>query len=94
MRPISDWKFDDMIKRGLISYNEGDEVIVYKRKQDGHPRALKDDVIYTIYRVEVDGHLLVREKQGTGWSQNIKVHKKYMISKTQLRDIKLDSILN
>jgi hypothetical protein len=94
MKLISDWKFDDMCKRGIITYDKGDEVIVFKRKSDGHPRSLKDDIIYTIYDVNVDGHLLVRFRQGTRWSQTIKIHKKYVISKTQLRDIKINEILN
>jgi hypothetical protein len=88
------WKFDDMVKRGIITYSIDDEVIIYRRKSNGHPKAIKDGVIYTVYKVEMDGHLLVRGRQGTGWSQTIKVHRKYLITKTQLRDIKLNEILN
>ena len=80
----------DQIKSGKISFNVGDEVICFRRKPNGHPRGIKDNVVYTIKEVNDDGHLHV----GIGWMQTIRVHKYYMIRRDLLRDIKLDSILN
>lgn len=86
----------DQIKSGKISFNVGDEVICFRRKPNGHPRAIKDNVVYTIKEVNDDGHLHVamRSNDGIGWMQTIRVHKYYMIRRDLLRDIKLDSILN
>jgi hypothetical protein len=84
----------DKIYSGEVSYSVGDEVIVFTRKSNGYPKKLKDDISYHIYEVLPDGHLIVREKRGQGWSQTIKVHRKYMINKGDLRGIKLNQILN
>lgn len=86
----------DMIKSGKVPYLDGDEVVVFKRKTNGHPRALKDGVSYFIKSVDADGHLHVREKSGDGhgWMQPIRVHKMYMINKSVLRDIKLNSLFD
>jgi len=84
---------DDLIKYGVVSYKEGDEVIVFKRKPNGYPKSLNDNETYIIYKVLTDGHLIVRKKQGQGWSQTIKIHRKYMINKIELREIKLNQIL-
>lgn len=86
----------DQIKSGKISFNVGDEVICFRRKPNGHPRGIKDNVVYTIKEVNDDGHLQVamRSNDGIGWMQTIRVHKYYMIRRDLLRDIKLDSILN
>lgn len=85
-----------MIKRGEISYQVGDEVVVFKRKPNGHPRSLKDGVSYFIKKVELDGHLIISEKSGdgNGWQQPIKVHKMYMMNKSLFRQIKLNLILD
>jgi hypothetical protein len=86
----------DRIMWGQITYSPGDEVVVYKRKQNGHPRALKDGVSYFIKSVQTDGHLEVREKSGdgNGWMQPIKVHKMYVINRGILRDIKLNYLFD
>jgi hypothetical protein len=90
------WILKDKIKRGIIYFGIGDEIICFHRKQNGHPRSIKDDVIYTVKSVDSDGHIYVsnRSSDGLGWVQPIRVHKTYMIPKYILRDIKLSEILN
>ena len=92
---MNDWVIKDLIRRGLLSYNVGDEVSILKRKPNGHPRAIKDGVTYTIKEVHQDGHLMVcqRSSDGTGFLQPIRVHRMYMMNKSLLREIKLNSIL-
>ena len=86
----------DLIKNGTVPYNLDDEVVILKRKSNGHPRSIKDGVSYFIKGIDADGHLHVREKSGDGhgWMQPIRVHKMYMINKSVLRDIKLNSLFD
>ena len=83
-----------MIRSGLINYEIGDEVVLLKRKNTGYPAQVEDDVIYTIKEIENDHILISKSLVGLRWSQPIKVHKTYLINKSKLRDIKINSILN
>ncbi len=89
------WEIQDKIKRGLVSYELGDEVICFVRKNNGHPKAIKDGVVYLIKHIDLDGHLMVaqRSSNGIGFLQPVRVHKIYMIKNSDLRDIKLNKIL-
>lgn len=91
---MNTWCIIDDIKRGKTEFSEGDEVLVFRRKTNGHPRGLKDDKIYFVKKIENDC-LIVAEhsSDGIGFLQPIKVHKTYMISKRFLREIKINSIL-
>ena len=90
-----EWKLSDMIKKGMISYSVGDKVIVFRRKSNGHPRGIEDNIEYTIKRVESDSIMVaLNSSDGIGWLQPIKVHKTYMMPKNALRDINLKKILN
>jgi hypothetical protein len=93
---MNSWILKDRIKRGFISFEEGDEVVCFNRKVNGHPRSIKDGVTYIIKSVDGDGHLTVAEHSldRVGFLQPFRVHKIYMIPKSTLRDIKLNSILN
>lgn len=84
----------DKIKRGLILYEIGQEVVILRRKPNGHPRSIKDGVTYIVKSIDSDGHLTVAEhsSNGIGFLQSIRVHKMYVINKSLLRDIKLESI--
>lgn len=90
MNDISN-KIKYLIKDGTVKYNIGDEVIVYRRKRNGYPKFLKDNVVYIIADILPDGRL--RLSDGNFYLKH-KVHKKYVINKSLLRDIKLDYILN
>jgi hypothetical protein len=91
---LDNWKIYDMVKRGILTYSIGDEVVVFRRNKDGHPKSLDDNKIYTIHNINIDGHLILRYKIGKGWSKTIKVHRKYMINKSKFRDLKIEMILN
>jgi len=96
MNELDSWVIKDKIKKGLISYNVGDEVVIYKRKANGHPRSIKDGVNYVIKHIDSDGHIIVAQhsSDGIGFLQSIRVHKMYVINKSLLRDIKLNSLLD
>jgi hypothetical protein len=88
------WKLKDMIRRGLITHQIGDKVSIFRRKDNGYPRTIKNDVEYTIRGIENDFLIIsIHSTDGVGWVQPIKVHKTYMVSKSLIRDLKLDSIL-
>jgi hypothetical protein len=84
----------DKIRRGEISFQIGDEVVVFHRKSNGHPRALKDGVSYIIKNIDMDGHITVAEhsSDGIGFLQSTRVHKMYMIKKSDLREFKLNKL--
>lgn len=93
---MNNWIIKDKIKRGLITYDIGDEVICFVRKPNGYPRGIKENITYTIKSIDLDGHLQVakRSTDGVGWMQPIRVHKIYMIKVSELRNIKLNSLLD
>jgi hypothetical protein len=93
---MNTWVLKDKIKRGIIYFRIGDEVICFCRKSNGHPKAIKDDTVYTVKNIDSDGHIYIAENSSdeVGWLQQIRVHKTYMIPQYILRDIKLNSILN
>ncbi len=92
---MNTWILTDKIKRGIIGFQIGDEVICFHRKGNGHPRAIKDSTTYIVKNIDLDGHITVAEhsSDGVGFLQPIRVHKTYMIQKNILRDIKLNEIL-
>ena len=90
-----DWKISDMIKRGMISYQVDGEVVLFRRKSNGYPAGIKEDVEYTIKKVEGESvYVALHSSDGIGWLQPIKVHKTYMIPKYALRDINLKKLLD
>ncbi len=95
MNELDDWVIKDKIKKGLITYQKGDEVVIYKRKSNGHPRSIKDGITYIIKHIDFDGHIIVAQhsSDGIGFLQSIRVHKMYMMNKSVLRDMKINSIL-
>lgn len=89
-----EWKLIDMIKRGIISFQKDDSVYVFRRKKNGHPRALKDNEEYFIRNIDSDSLFVAKHStDGVGWLAPIRVHKTYMMNKNTLRDIKLNLIL-
>jgi len=89
-----DWKLVDMIKKGIITFQKGDVVKVFRRKSNGYPGGLKDDEEYFIGSIDNDSlYVSKHSSDGIGFTQPIKVHKTYMMNKNTLRDIKLNSIL-
>jgi hypothetical protein len=84
-----------MIEKGLVSYVKGEKVVLFRRKSNGYPRGIKDDVEYTIRGIYGEGiEVALNSSDGKGWLQSIKVHKTYMIPKYALRDINLNLLLS
>lgn len=91
---MDSWTIKSNIRDGRVKFRVGDKVICFRRKTNGHPRMIKDDVEYTIKSIINDDLLVTTHSlDGIGWSQVIKVHKTYMISKADLREIKINEIL-
>lgn len=89
-----EWKINDMIKKGMVSYQLDDKVVIFRRKSNGYPKSIKDDVEYTIKRVEYDSiYVTTHSSDGVGWLQPTKVHKTYMIPKYALREVNLNRLL-
>ena len=88
------WVLKDRIKRGIIQFELGDEVICFDRKVNGHPRSIKDGISYVVTHLDEDGHMTV--ESSPQWEsfelQHIRIHKIYMMRKSELRDIKLSEI--
>ena len=91
---MDSWTIKSNIRDGKVRFKVGDKVIWFRRKTNGHPRKIKDDVEYTIKSIINDDLLVTTHSlDGIGWNQTIKVHKTYMISKVDLREIKINEIL-
>lgn len=90
----SNWIVNDRIKRKIIIYSVGDDVVLIKRKSSGYPAAILDNIVYNV-RVVGDDYIMVstHSNNGVGWLSPIKVHKTYMVQPCVLRDIKIDGIL-
>lgn len=89
-----EWRISDMIKKGMISYQVDGEVVLFRRKSNGYPSSIKDDIVYTIRRVEGESiEVAIHSSDGVGWLQPIKVHKTYMIPKYALREANLKLLL-
>lgn len=93
---MNEWILKDMINNGTVPYNVDDEVVILKRKSSGHPRAIKDGITYIVRHIDSDGHLIVAQHStdGVGFLPSIRVHKMYLINKSILRDIKLNSLFD
>ena len=83
------WLIENLIKKGEISFELNEEVVLFKRKKNGYPNNISDDLVYIVDEIEGD-YLFIYEKD----SKNMyKIHKTYMINKETLRDIKINHIL-
>ena len=89
-----EWKITDMIKKGMITYQVDSEVILFRKKSNGYPAGIKEDVEYTIKKVEGEAiYVAIHSSDGVGWLQFIKVHRNYMIPKYALREVNLNRLL-
>lgn len=92
---ISEWKIKDQIKNGKIKFQEGDQVVVFRRKTNGYPKAINDEDDYFIKKIDRDFLIVAKHSlDGVGWMQPHRIHKFYFIPKYYLRDIKLNSLLD
>ena len=59
----------DKIKRGIPIFSIGEFVIVFRRKRNGHPKALEDGVVYIVE--EFNGERLglrTKDPSATSWA--------------------------
>ncbi len=83
---MDNWIIIDRIKRGLITFSIGDEVIRFRRKKGKYPRV--GDSVHVVDKIE--GDFLWISPPGY---LSVKVHKTYVIKPSDLRDIKIEMIL-
>jgi hypothetical protein len=81
------WKIQNDIKYRNIQFNIGDDVILFKKKPSGYPKALEIGETYKVTEVEID-HIIVRKNNSTP----VKCAKKYFLTKSILRDLKISKI--
>ena len=90
-----EWKISDMIKKGMIAYQVNDEVVLFRRKSNGYPAGIKENIEYTIKKVEGEAiYVALHSSDGVGWLQPIKVNRTYMIPKYALREANLNRLLS
>jgi hypothetical protein len=90
-----EWKISDMIKKGMIAYQVDDKIVLFRRKSNGYPAGIKEDIEYTIKKVEGDAiYVALHSSDGVGWLQPIKVHRTYMVPKYALREANLNRLLS
>jgi len=90
---MDSWTIKSNIKDGKVRFKVGDKVVCFRRKTNGHPRKIKDDVEYTIKEINQDDLIVTNHSLDGIRHVIIKVHKTYMISKADLREIKINEIL-
>jgi hypothetical protein len=95
--------FNDLFDRNRISFQEGERVVLFRRKSNGYPRALEENVIYRVLRKDVENLILVKDEAFESFQQNafinssrekeIKVHRSYVIPMNINRASLIDKIL-
>jgi hypothetical protein len=95
--------FNDLFDRNRITFLEGDRVVLFRRKANGHPRALEENVIYRIVKFDVDNLILVKDEVfgtfdnssfiSSSEYKEIKVHRSYVIPMNINRASLIDKIL-
>lgn len=92
---MNEWKLKDQIKSGKVKFQEGESVVLFRRKINGYPSFIKEGDEYFIKKVDRD-FLYVRKhsSDGVGWLQPLRIHKTYFLPKSYFRDIKISSILD
>jgi hypothetical protein len=91
---MNTWVIKDKIKNGTISFEIGDEVVIFWRKGNGYPSLINDDKVYRVDNIENE-ILYVRERNEKSFKKMpIRVHKTYMVPLYVIREIKLNSLLD
>jgi ABC-type phosphate transport system ATPase subunit len=77
-------------------HNIGDIVYLIKRKANGFPKSILDNIPYTIQGIEGNNDVLIiarKASNGIGYYQNAKIHKNYMSGLSTIRDMKIEELL-
>ena len=77
-------------KDHVNKFSVGDKVVVFRRKKNGHPKALKDGVIYTVK--EIIGDDLMISNGLVNYNLH-KIHKTYLINVEWIRDEIINQLL-
>lgn len=95
--------FNDLFDRNKICFQQGERVVLFRRKANGYPRALEDNVIYRVLRHDVDNLILVKDEAfdlfngnafiNSSREKEIKVHRSYVIPMNINRSSLIDKIL-
>lgn len=88
------WTIKDKIKNGTIDFVVGDEIVVFRRKKNGHPRSIKDGERFFVKTVEREFLIVAKRGPDNGWTQQVKVHKYYVMPRSVWREIRLNSLLD
>lgn len=81
------WKIKNSIKNGSVKFKSGDIIILF-RKKGKNPRRLEFNKDYIIKEV-IEDYLTIEVD-----NLLFKVHKTYMIPKSYIRDMKIESLMN
>jgi hypothetical protein len=95
--------FKDLYKSDKINFVIGDKVVLFRRKGNGYPRALEENVIYRILRFENENLIVTKEESYEAFNQSsfittskhreIKVHRSYVIPMNINRINLIDKLL-
>ena len=93
------WKIKSNIKYGTIKFNTNDIVVLLRRKSNGHPKNIKENVDYVVKSCDGNSIYILEkklddEKSNIFFYKIIKIDKTYMVPKNILRDFNINKILN
>lgn len=88
----------DAIQNGMVKYYKDQKVVVFRRKANGYPRAMKDGVVYRVKYSLLDDLVLIEDIDHEAHKflkiREYKVNKSYVIPIEFLRDELISEILN
>lgn len=79
-------------KDNVHKFQEGDKVVVFRRKKNGHPKYLKDGVVYGVKGINGDD-VIISSDGLYGSKIDYKIHKSYLIDIQFIRDELIDELL-
>lgn len=82
-----------MANDGRLRYELGDRVIAFRHKRNGHPRLKPGKEYYYCSKSEHIQCLEIGYREEDKWVDVITVHRSYLVTLDQWREIRLSSIL-
>jgi hypothetical protein len=94
---MNKWRLKNLIKNGSIKFEVGDEVKLFRKKNNGYPKLLDYDKSYIILNI-INENLYIIEssiyKPNVINFDTIKINKQYLVPTQKLRDFKLKLLLD